>query len=38
MDPERLARKLVDAVAERVPWAEVATGDDDEELAAALRH
>jgi len=36
MEPERLAGKVVDAVAERAPWAE--TVGDDESLGAALHH
>ena len=36
MEPERLARRLVDAVARREPWAEGFS--DDEPLVAGLRH
>ena len=36
MEPERLARKLIDTVAERAAW--VDAGAEDDELAAAIQH
>ncbi len=32
MEPERLASKMVDTVAERAPWAEVASGDEPQDM------